>query len=123
MLGVCVTAAVAEPAGQVGAPSVRAAFLRLAAAPLWPGFAPGETPLAIMDGQRTATATILLPCTAAAESAEVLAAVAVHEAYHVFQRARHARLTPACAAVMRRPSRARAPRCSAPEPPSLASIP
>lgn len=113
----------------VTAIAVDSALAAVAARPLWPGFAPLSTPLAIFDGTRTwlfrhpapptgyamvgsrrdawvrdgrdsavtanssakiggvPTATIFLR--ADAPSARAMAALAAHELFHVFQRARH----------------------------------
>jgi hypothetical protein len=109
--------------------AVDSALVAIASRPLWPGFTPLASPLAIFDGTRTwllrhpsppagysalpargdvfvrdgrdpavtanssaalggvATATVFLRDDA--RSAEAVAALAVHELFHVFQRARH----------------------------------
>src|SRR5438477_5774979 len=111
-IGICLALATcAMPRAE----QVRAEVRRLGGASLWPGFAPASTPLAIYDGERSwifsgdaarsvpgrlpeitansraliegvPTATLLLPPDLSAREA---AALAAHEAFHVFQRARH----------------------------------
>ncbi len=126
-------AAAASQAAE-GAPSaaggVYEAFLRIAAAPLWPGFEPGKTPVAIYDGRATwlfghpqppqefaapgigaqgrvspgqhaavranssaeiggvTVATVLLAIDER-RSADEMASVAVHEAFHVYHNREH----------------------------------
>jgi hypothetical protein len=48
------TVAAPRASGEPGlAVAVHAAYFELGGAPLWPGFAPRQTPLAIHDGERT----------------------------------------------------------------------
>lgn len=63
-----------------------AEFDRQAAKALWPGFDPRRTPLAIYDGRVTWLVRHPSP---PGVDARHLAGVMIHEAFHVFQRARH----------------------------------
>ena len=124
------TTRVATPAAPPTTSAIVAEFEVIAARPLWPGFRPLETPLAIFDGRETvlvrhpsppagfvrregeppswvmagrlaevsanssariggvSTATLLSDPSSSA-SARTRASVAVHEAFHVFQRRQH----------------------------------
>ncbi len=130
MIGLAAAAGQAVGGAPAAAGEVYSAFLRIAAAPLWPGFEPGKTPVGIYDGKATwlfghprppeafaepadgapgrvcpgqheavranssaeiggvAVATVLL-APDERRTADEMASVAVHEAFHVYQNREH----------------------------------